>query len=89
MYYNYNIQNRICWYWNYTRFQFNILYYNSILFLYILIPSGSVDAMGIDLFSPLGSVLPVFSVRGIELLVPRTALGGTDSQVTPARSWQW
>src|SRR6218665_3959711 len=46
MYYNYNIQSRIIWYWNYTRFQFNILYYNSILCLYILIPGGFVERMG-------------------------------------------
>jgi len=32
------------------------------------------------------TVLPVFSVRGIDLLVPRTALGGTESHVTPAGS---
>jgi len=31
---------------------------------------------GIDLFSPPGSVLPVVSVRGIDLLVPRIAWGG-------------
>ena len=46
VYYNYNIQSRIIWYWNYTRFQFNILYYNIVLCLYSLIPRGSVYTMG-------------------------------------------
>jgi len=31
-----------------------------------------------------GSVLPEFSGRRIDLLVPRTALGATESHVTPA-----
>src|SRR6218665_3675913 len=40
------------------------IYYNSILCLYILIPADLFTGWGIDLFSPPGSVLPVFSVRG-------------------------
>jgi len=73
------------WSWNYTHFQFNI-YYNSISCLYNLIPRGSVYTIGdrLKLFSPSGSVLPAFLVRGIDLyLVPRTALGWTESHVTP------
>src|SRR6218665_851783 len=46
IYYNYNIQSRIIWYWNYTRFQFNILYYNRIICLFILILRGSVYTVG-------------------------------------------
>src|SRR6218665_4048558 len=64
---------------------FHVLYNNqSILCLYILSPADLFTRWRIDLFSPPGSVLPVFSVRGIDLLVPRTALGGTESHVTPA-----
>jgi len=73
----YNTQSRITciWSWNYTHFQFNI-YYNSILCFYIFIPCGSVYTMGDRFVYSPESVLPVFSVRWIDLLVPRTALGG-------------
>ena len=38
--------------------------------MYILIPADLFTRWGIDFFSPPGSVLPVFYVRGIDLLVP-------------------
>jgi len=48
-------------------------------------PRRSVYTKGIDLFSPPGSLPPVFSVRGIDLLVPRAALWGPKSHLTSAR----
>ena len=39
---------------------------------------------GIDLFSPPGSILPVFSVLGIDLLVPQDSFRGIKSHVIPA-----
>src|SRR6218665_2964730 len=47
-------------------------------------PGDLLTRWEIDLFSPPGSVLPVVSIRGIDLLVSRTALGGTKSHVTLA-----
>src|SRR6218665_41615 len=52
------------------------IYYNSILCLYILIPADLFTRWGIDLFSPPGSVLPVFSVRGSIYWFPQDRFRG-------------
>jgi len=49
-----------------------------------LVPRGSVYTMGDRFIWSPGSVLPVFSVRGIDLLVPPDRFRGIESHVTPA-----
>ena len=57
-------------------------------------PGNLFTRLGIDLFSPPNPFYRYFRSRGIDLLVPRTSLGGTESHVPPApRShvprWIW